>query len=125
MDIQTLAKISEKLVKHYPNSEVTIVINRKWVESWVGSRDTMYISVNKGIDPIFMHDFKSIKAFYRAVIKEAKGNYIPWDIVGLISFNSIYYLDKKEEVTIKSFSKDMVILTDNREVELNRLWIKE
>ena len=125
MDIQTLVKISETLVKHYPNSEVTIARNRNWVESWVGTRDTVYITIDGGIDAIFIHDFKSIKAFYRAVIKEAKGKYIPLDKVGLISFNSTYYLDKKEEVTIKSFSKDMAIVTDDREVELNRLWIKE
>lgn len=125
MDIQTLVKISETLIKHYPNSEVTIIRNRDWVDNWVNSRDSMYISVNKGTDSIFIHNFKSIKAFYRAVIKEAKGNYIPLDKVSLISFDSIYYLDKKEEVTIESFSRDMAILTDDREIELDRLWIKE
>ena len=125
MDIQTLAKISETLVKHYPNSEVTIARNRNWVESWVGTRDTVYITIDGGIDAIFIHDFKSIKAYYRAIIKEIKGNYIPFDKVGLISFNSTYYLDKVEEVTIKSFSKDTAILTDGREVEINRLWIKD
>ena len=125
MDIQTLIKISETLVKHYPNNGVTIIRNRNWVESWVGIRDTMYISVNGDIDTIFIHDFKSIKAFYRAIIKETKGKYIPLNKVGLISFNNTYYLDKKEEVTIKSFSKDTAILTDDREVEINRLWIKE
>ena len=125
MDIQTLVKISDTLVKHYPNSEVTIIRNRDWVDNWVNSRDSMYISVNKGTDSIFIHEFKSIKAFYRAVIKEAKGKYISLAKVGLISFNSIYYLDKKEEVAIKSFSKDTAILTDDRKVELNRLWIKE
>ena len=125
MDIQTLVKISETLIKHYPNNEVTIARNRDWVDKWVGTRDTVYISVNGDTDAIFIHDFKSIKAFYRAVIQEVKGKYIPLDKVGLISFNSTYYLDKKEEVTIKSFSKDTAILTDDREVELNRLWIKE
>lgn len=125
MDIQTLVKISETLIKHYPNSEVTIIRNRDWVNNWVNSRDSMYILVNKGTDAIFVHDFKSIKAFYRAITQEVRGNYKPLDTVGLISFNSIYYLDKKEEVAIKSFSKDTAILTDDRKVELNRLWIKE
>ena len=125
MDIQTLAKISETLVKHYPNNKVTIIRNRNWVDNWVNSRDTMYITVNGDADAIFVHDFKSIKAFYRAVIKETKGKYIPLDKVGLISFDSTYYLDKEEEVAIKLFSKDMAILTDNRKIKLNRLWIKE
>ena len=125
MDIQTLVKISETLVKHYPNNEITIARNRNWVESWVGIRDTVYITVNESIDAIFIHDFKSIKAFYRAVIQENKDNYILLDKVGLISFDSTYHLDKKEEVAIKSFSKDTAILTDDREVKINRLFIKE
>lgn len=70
-------------------------------------------------------NFDSVIAYYRAIIQESRDKYVSLDTVGLISFNSIYYLDKKEEVTIKSFSKDMAILTEDREVELNRLWIKE
>lgn len=121
MDIQTLVKISETLVKHYPREEITIIRNRIWLDF----KDTIYISfLNKG-DAIFLAEYKSIKAYYRAVIQRSRGRYIPLAKVGLISFDSIYYLDKKEEVTIKSFSKDTAILTDDREIEVNRLWIKE
>ena len=120
MDIQTLAKISETLLKHYPNKELSIVLN----SSWIRGKNTIYIKI-EGQNTIWLMNFDSVKAYYRAIIKEIKGNYIPFDKVGLISFDSTYYLDKVEEVAIKSFSKDMAILTDDREVELNRLWIKE
>ena len=121
MDIQTLSKISETLVKHYPNNAVTIVINR----SWIDKKNTLYTEF-AAENPIWLSDYESIKAYYRAIIQEVNGGkYIPLAKVGLISFDSTYYLDKKEEVAIKSFSKDMAILTDDRKVELNRLWIKE
>ena len=120
MDIQTLVKISETLLKHYPNSGISLVLNR----SWINGKNTIYIEFKDG-NPIWLSDYESIKAFYRAVIQRDRGNYIPLAKVGLIGFSSTYYLDKKEEVTIKSFSKDTAILTDDREIELNRLWIKE
>ena len=121
MDIQTLVKISETLLKHYPNKELSIVLN----SSWIRGKNTIYIKI-EGQNTIWLMNFDSVIAYYRAIIQEVNGgNYIPLDKVGLISFSSTYYLDKKEEVTIKSFSKDMAILTDDREVELNRLWIKE
>ena len=120
MDIQTLVKISETLIKHYPNIGISLVLNRSWIEG----KNTLYIEFTAG-NPIWLSDYESIKAYYRAFIQRNRGNYIPLDTVGLIDFNSIYYLDKEEEVAIKSFSKDMAILIDGREVELNRLWIKE
>jgi hypothetical protein len=120
MDIQTLVKISETLIKHYPNIGISLILNR----SWIDGKNNLYIEFKAG-NPIWLIDFDSVTAFYRAVIKEAKSNYIPLAKVGLISFDSIYYLDKQEEVAIKSFSKDTAILTDDRKVQLNRLWIKE
>ena len=120
MDIQTLVKISETLLKHYPNIGISLVLNR----SWIDGKNTLYIEFAAG-NPIWLNDFDSVTAFYRAIIQEVRGKYIPLDKVGLIGFSSTYYLDKEEEVAIKSFSKDMAILTDDREVELNRLWIKE
>ena len=120
MDIQTLVKISETLLKHYPNAGISFVLNR----SWIDGKNTLYIEFVSG-NPIWLSNYGVIKDFYRAVIQEVKDNYKPLDKVGLISFNSIYHLDKEEEVTIKSFSKDTAILTDDRKVKINRLWIKE
>ena len=120
MDIQTLVKISETLVKHYPNIGISLVLNR----SWIDGKNTLCVEFVYGF-PIWLSNYESIKAYYRAIIQEVKGNYIPLDKVGLISFDSTYYLDKEEEVAIKLFSKDMAILTDNRKIKLNRLWIKE
>ena len=63
MKIDDLVKISKTLIAHHPNVGVSIVLNRHWIEN------TLFIELDNFHTVIWLSEFKSIRGFYRAVIK--------------------------------------------------------
>lgn len=66
------------------------------------------------------------KKFIETAKEMCKPKFIQLKRLCIDSFDIDLYLDKQEMVRVKSIlSKKVALLTDSREIEINRLWIKE
>ena len=95
----------------YESSESYLFLHKR------GIKDGVHFSNSLNIDD---------KEFIAEAKQMCKPKFIQLKKLCVDSFDIDLYLDKQEIVRVKSIlSKEVALLTDSREVEINRLWIKE
>lgn len=83
----------------------------------IGSADSEHFRDSLNVDD---------KEFIETAKEMCKPKFIQLKRLCIDSFDIDLYLDKQERVRVKSIlSKEVALLTDSREIEINRLWIKE